>query len=79
MDADDFRRIFPTWTVYAAGFLALGCVVIVALYYLEHPGRSILEDFDGRTFSDGLGLVGTPGDPTPDPGVEAGGDGEAVA
>ena len=76
--AEDFRRIFPSWTLYAAIGVGLGCVVLITLYYLEHPGRSIIEDFQSGAGTR-LGLVGGAGDPTPDPGMETGSDGQAVA
>ena len=78
--ADDFRRMFPPWTMYAAVGVALGCVVLITLYYLEHPGRSIVEDFGpGGPVGTRLGLVGEAGAPASGEGVETGGDGQAVA
>lgn len=67
---DALGDAFPPWFWGVGAVLAVGCVALLLLFYLEHPDRSIWEDF-GKRFDipdDLSGLVTTSPEDGADPG-----------
>ena len=48
-DGHKIEEMFPPWVLWVGIGLAVSCACLVALWYLKHPDRNILEDFAHRT------------------------------